>query len=228
MKDSSDVIRKKLSDLEMQITQAGNQSRFGFQQVFLFPPYFYTGSATVLSICEVSPCKFLTSFCLAYREYLAVNLGKRAKLLVLHQKNKRSTEKYREKFAYIGVETVHNKSLFENDCLVTDIPKEDILKAIFRQNCDVIIVIDRMYNEPIMQGKVKSLYAINGNSDIERYKLKRQSVIVSDAVSSAGEFMNIPFIDSFDTTGSSSASCYFQICLSIFQKLDKFIDVEVD
>lgn len=227
MRDSSNIAKKKLDELESQLTQHASQAKFGFQQVFLFPPVNYFGVATVLSICEVSPCRFLTSFLLAYREYLHTKFNKRAKFILLHQKNRRSSMKYKDKFTYIGTETMHKDALLKEPVIVTDTPKEEIMKLLLHQNDEVIIVLDRMYNDPIMKGKVKTLYAINGESDINRFKLKPTSVIASDNPNQQ-LFMSIPYIESFDTSGSSSLSCYYNMCRDLFNKLNKFLELEED
>jgi hypothetical protein len=226
MKDSSDVFKQKLAELEAQVNQHTSQPRFGFQQMFLFPPYTYVGIAKILNICEVSPCRYLTSFLLAYQEYLKVKQNKRVKFILLHQKNKRSAIKYKDMFTQISTETFHREDLLKAERVVTDVPKEEVLKALFTQNDEVFIVLDRMYSEPMLRGKVKTLYAINGVSDIRKFKLRQELVLASDS-STTGIFSSIPYIDLFDVTGGSSVASYFQHCTEQFKKLDKFLELEM-
>lgn len=149
--------------------------------VSYFPSYRYTGNAKVLLVREFTPCRYLTSFLLAYTHYVHYIVQKRVKFIVCYQRAFATSKRYEEMFTTIGEETTTLTSLYDQELIATSTPKKELLREIFSRQADLFIVLDRMYGrEPIVDGKVKlQLNAISGAGDLKRYNIKPETVISS-------------------------------------------------
>lgn len=220
-------LESKLSELEQTLsTERVRQPVLpsAFQNaVSIFPPVKYLGTAKVLHVCEVSPCRFLTSFLLGYYYHLKLVKEKKVKLIVIHQKNKRSNLRYTS-FTRVMPQTLHETDLVLSPMVVTDTPKLDVINKLTRLGDDVIIVLDRLYGDNILEGQIETLYAVSGLADIERFKLNVNRCIFTE-VTPKESFLCIPRIKQYDRNPSTRQAQYHQHCADKYVKIDEMLGI---
>ena len=96
------------------------------------------------------------------------------------------------------------------------------MKKLTSQGDDIVIVLDRLYGQPIISGRVKTLNAVSGLSDIDRFKLKQDSCIFT-ITKQATEFFHIPLIKGYAKETDMRFAAYAQVCKEQFKKLDDLI-----
>lgn len=220
------LLQQQLNELEEMTPTQSSRPVFG-GGIMSFPSYKYVGQSKVLLIREVSPCRYLTSFLLAYEHYLHYELNKRVKLIFIHQKGAFITKKY-DGFTSITQESAKMLSLYDAEIIATNNPKSDILKTLLSKQVDIFIVVDRLYgNNDIVQGRVSKLNAVGGISDLTRFKLQKSNCIFP-VVKQDGAFFSIPTINGYPVEQDVRFAAYNQLCRDRFEKLDKFLQLPKD
>lgn len=193
--------------------------------IIFYPTYKYTGSARVLVIREYSPCRFLTSFVLAYEHYLHYSKNKKVKLVFVHQKGQGVARKYTE-FTSITQESMILDSLYDSEIIATNNPKKDVLKKILSKPADIFIFVDRLYGQQdIVSGRCVKVNAVSGQSDLKRYGIEKKNTIFS--VSKVDDALfTIPNIKNYPVGKDIRSAAYMQICSKeMFTKLDAMLQL---
>lgn len=218
--------KKKLEAMLAKLEQTpSTPTRAAFSNgVITFPSYKYVGTKKVLLIREVAPCRYLTSFLLAYRHYLQYRLNKRAKLIFVHQKGAYISKKY-DKFPSITDESKHMKTLFDESVIATNSPKAEVFKELFEKPEDIFIIVDRLYgNNDIVTGRISKLHAVGGLSDLTRFKLQKNNCIFPVSAQE-GAFFTIPTFNKYPKEQDNRFVGYVQICQDRFNLLDDFLQL---
>lgn len=227
LNEQKNMIVEKLKELE--VSQPVQPTRPPLSGgVLSYPTVKYMGQNNVLLIREYSHCKYLTSMVLAYAYYLHYERNKRVKVVFVVGKNAGIAKKYND-FASITQASVSSaQSLMEQEVVMINIPKGDLMLQLAKMPSDVTIIVDRLYgNNDIITGRVKKLSAVSGYSDISRYRdfgcdIKNSIFsIVNHA--KVGSFGYIPHIKSYPAERDARLAMYSQNCHDLFEKIDNYI-----
>lgn len=222
MDEQRQKLEQQLRELE-EISPKQSAPQFG-GSILYFPSYKYIGTAKVLFIREVAPCRYLTSFILGYEHYLHYELNKRVKLIFVHQKGLGVSKKY-DGFTAITQESMGMSSLYDSEIITTNNPKTNVWKEIFSKQCDVFIIVDRLYgNQDIVTGRISKLNAVGGISDLTRFKLTKGSCIFP-VTEQDGCFFSIPTIRQYPSGQDVRYAAYGQLCKDKYEKLDEFLEL---
>ena len=225
MNEQKKLLEKKLNEFEETIVTSRPTKHSSFtSEIMFFPSYNHRGSTKVLNIRELSPCRYLTSFILAYTHRLHFELNKRVKLIFVHQKGKGVADKYSD-FATITQESMHFNSIYDNEIIATNSPKKDVMSKLLSSNNDIIIVVDRLYSSSdIVTGKVIKVNAVSGFSDLKRFNVKANNCIFP-ITSQANELFSIPLIKNYPKEPDTRHAIYSQTCKDQFSILDNLLGI---
>lgn len=227
MNDQKKILEKQLEEFEesQALKQMSKQSNAFSSAIMFFPSFKYVGTSKVLNVRELSPCRYLTSFLLAYTHHIHFNLNKRVKFIIVHQKGKGIADKYSE-FTAITQESMGISSLYDNEIIATNNPKKDVMQKLTHLDDDVIIVLDRLYSATdIITGRVVKVNAVSGLSDINRYKVKPDTCIFP-ITSQPNELFNIPLIKNYPKEIDMQYAVYTQTCKNQFDILDGMLGLK--
>lgn len=219
-------LTKQLNTLldEQSSSSSSPRNRFGSGGVLYFPSFKYMGSAKVLAVRELSPCRYLTSFMLAYHHHLTYNRNKRAKLIFVHQKGEGVSRKY-DNFTTITQESIYNDGLYASPVIATNNPKGEVMRKLTSCGDNIIIVVDRLYGgQPIITTKVVPINAVGGLSDLARFKVKPKDCIFSIANHPNGLFA-ISHLKNYPQDVDSRYALYANAFEKNFEILDKMLEV---
>ena len=192
--------------------------------IVLFPSFNYTGGAKLLLIREYTPCAYLTSFVRGYYHHLTREKNKRVKLVFCVQKGQIVLARYYF-CTSITLESMSNTALYNNDIIVTNNPKNEVMKNILKDR-EVIIVVDRMYsNDAIVKNRIIKLNAVAGEGDIDLFKLKESETILP-IVELQNNFATIPRVPSYPSDQDARLSVYIRNCSEAYTKLDNYLKLE--
>lgn len=215
---------KALQESENRGNGANNRPMLS-SSISYFPTVRYTGGKKILVIKEYSPCRYLVSFLLAYKHHLHYVLNKRVKFVIVTGKITGFSTKYSDFTTSISDSSLSMQSLFDSEDLLFQSPKKEVFKELFSRECDIIIVLDKMYsNLCILDGRVTRLNAISGESDIARFKLNPSETIFSTVKYEKGLF-TIPTIKGYPKEKDGRLSAYNQICPEHFKILDNKLEL---
>lgn len=230
IKQMNDSLKNTIVEMENRVN---NSPRATMGQSFIFPDVPYVGNNKILYIREVSPCRYLTSFFLAYLKYLRTRKNVDAKLVVLFAKGTDTLKKY-ENCSTITEDTLRSSTainnLVNNEIIATNVPRRDVVQALIKGTRPNIIVLDRLYRgKPLLcsgsggASQIKRLEAVSGKSDIARYNLNVAHSIFPVS-GPKGCFLCIPHFKKIDMSSDDSAKyvCYNDNCKADFEKLDKY------
>ena len=198
--------------------------------VSIYAPYSHFSAVPVLLFREYSPCRYLTSFVMAYEHYLHYQLNKRVKLIICHSKDAQISKKYTgNDFVAITDVSYKTTSLYDNEKIAINVPKKDLLKKLIDvSNIDIVIVVDRLYgNTPIIKGKhITTINAISGSSDVERFGLSNafaDTIIPVSEFKYKGKspFVTLKTIQDFPPEIDTRYAAYTLYYKEIFSKLDE-------
>lgn len=226
MNDQKKILEEQLERLEdsQDSRQAYRQNSSLSSAILFYPTYKYVGTSKVLNVRELSPCRYLTSFLLAYTHYVHYELNKRVKFIIAHQKGKGVADKYAD-FTSITQESMNIAVLYENEIIATNNPKKEVMRKLTQQNDDVIIVLDRLYSSTdIISGKIKKVNALSGFSDIDRFKVKPDTCIFP-ITSQHNELFNIPLIKNYPKEVDMQYAVYAQTCKEQFNILNNLLEL---
>lgn len=223
LRDANKDIESKLDALQSVATSASQGVAFA-NSVTMFPTYRHTtvSNSVVLFIRELSPCRYLTSFALAYQNYLRYGKGKKVKLIFVHQKGQGVSDKYRE-FTSITQESMALSSLYDNPIIATNNPKKEVMRDLLVKPVDVFIIVDRMYGvHDIVSGRVVKINAVSGRSDLKRYKVDAKDTIFS-VTNQIDSLFTIPTLAKYPEGTESRYAIYNQMFKTFYAKLDAMI-----
>ena len=142
----------------------------------------------------------------------------------MHQKGAGVARKY-EGFTSITQESMNMTSLYDAEIIATNNPKSNVWKEIFSRQCDIFIVVDRLYgSQDIVTGRVTKLNAVSGISDLNRFKVQKGNCIFP-VTKQDGCFFSIPTIKQYPTGQDVRFAAYQQICKDKYQKLDDYLQL---
>ena len=200
------------------------RGRFGGGGVMFFPTFKYMGTIKVLSVRELSPCRYLTSFMLAYHHHLTYVQNKRAKLIFVHQKGEGVARKY-QSFTSITQESMQNEALYASPIIATNNPKNEVMRKLTKTDDNVIIVVDRLYgNQPIISGKTVNIFAVGGLSDLDRFNVKPKNCIFSMAKHPDGLFA-LSHLKTYPRDADSRYAVYNSAFEKNFEILDNLLEL---
>ena len=226
LNDQKKVIMDKLKEIE-EAQPVVQQTRAPLGGTLFYPSTRYMGQNNVLLIREYSFCRYLTSFVLAYAHYLHYEKNKRVKVIFAVNKGAGILNKYSD-FTTITQESYSITSLVDEEIVVTNVPKQELMLKLTKAPSDVTIVVDRLYgNNDIITGRVKRLCAVNGFSDIQRYKNVGcdigSTIFTTVNHGKLGAFGCIPHIRSYPRERDARLAMYGQNCHDLFEKIDNHI-----
>lgn len=218
------IIEQKLRDLEENQSSSPQHSSVLANNVLSFPSVKYTGNLKILQIREYAPCRYLTTFCLGYLHHVHYELNKRVKLVFVHQKSAGTAKKYGD-FTVITQSSMNSSSLYDSEIIATNIPKKDVLANIWSRQAEVLIFVDRLYgNMNILSGRVVTVNAVSGASDLERYKIS-----ASDTIFSVTEYPDqmfcIPTLKGFPRDVDAKYASYAQVMEEAYKTLDRRLGI---
>jgi len=218
MNEQKKAIEKQLEQLEhVTANSTTNRPAFG-NSVLFFSPYKYIGNSRVLVLKEYSPTRYLTSFVLGFTHYLHYVLNKRVKVIFCIQKGYCTGKRY-EEFTSIDETTKSMMSLYDNEIIVTNSPKKEVMKELLSKPQDVVIVVDRLYGkEAIVTGRCTTLNVVSARSDIQRFGLKVQDTITS-VTRIPDCFACISLIRNYMTEKDARLAAYNQVFEKDFRKI---------
>lgn len=232
-KRASTIVRK-LAENQKQSSAAMSKLLPNAQQaqpmsnmITSFPQFTYMGNSSMLVVREVCPCRYLTSFLLAYHHHLKYDMNKRVKLIFLHPKAYCVARLYEGVATALTVEGQSSKSLYDAEVVATSIPTKAVMQRLTGGHEDVIVVVDRMYQKPTMvTGRVKStVYAAAGAGDLRKYKVDVKDSILSVVAHPQG-LITLPTIMNFPLEADLRMSQLIQANVANFAKLDKRLDLQ--
>lgn len=218
MNDQKKAIERQLEQLE-QVTSNSSISRPSLgNSILFFPPYKYLGNSRVLVFKEYSPTKYLTSFILGYTHYLHYVCNKRVKTIFCVQKGYCIGKRY-ESFTSITEESKGMTTLYDNEIIVTNTPKKEVMKELLSKQQDIVIVVDRLYGkEAIVTGRCVTLNVCGAYSDVARFGLKIEDCIFS-VTRVPNCFATIVIIKNFIREPDARLAAYNQVFESDYKKL---------
>ena len=218
MNEQKKAIEKQLEQLEhVTANSTANRPAFG-NSVLFFSPYKYIGNSRVLVLKEYSPTRYLTSFVVGFAHYLHYALNKRIKVIFCIQKGYCTGKRY-EEFTSIDETTKSMMSLYDNEIIVTNSPKKEVMKELLSKPQDVVIVVDRLYGkEAIVTGRCTTLNVVSARSDITRFGLKVQDTITS-VTRIPDCFACISLIRNYMTEKDARLAAYNQVFEKDFRKI---------
>lgn len=231
--ESRDKLVEQVGQLEDAIkTTESQQSRPRMRNdiVAIYPSVNYSGVNNILYIREISPVYALTSFLLAYVNYMINYENKRVRIVFIHTKSSLMLKKYDnmiDGMTYITSENMQNDALFDHTYIHLDTPKKMIItKLLGRSSFDLTIVVDRYYANRLLTGRTHTLFAVSGQGDVRREGLKWNECITSIRAPKS-VFISIPAIKSYPTLEAEKYSKYARECQDMFDKLSDFADVDI-
>lgn len=224
--DQVGQLEDALSSMEVQ----QSRSRMRNDMVSMYPTVSYSGANNILVIREISSVYALTSFLLAYVNFMTNFMNKKVRLIFIHTKSSLLLKKYDSMIhgmTYITSDNMQNDALFDHTFIHIDTPKKMILsKLMGRPSFDLTIIVDRFYSNKLISGRVHTLYAVSGSADVRREGLKWGDCITSIRAPKSA-FLSIPAIKRYSTLEAERYSDYARECKDLFYKLSSFADVDM-
>lgn len=221
-------LKKKLDDIENEINKSSNANNGSFfgSEISYFNPYKQlSGIHPTLLIREMGTCKYLLSFLLSFVHYLHYSKNYRVKFVICDTKSYVNAQKFSNidlsDFSMIMSDNFNIKSLYDANTCFTNYPTKEVMRDLISTNSyDYVIVLDRMKGRlPIVEGKVKYLFAINSTHELETFNLPKDKTFTS-CIQDEEFFYSIPTIKDFNTLqDDAKIAAYSQICSMIFEKM---------
>lgn len=218
------ALQSKIRDYESKMSSP--KVSFG-SGINFFQQYKYTGfTQTVLHIQEVTPCKYLTSFLVAYRDMLQNVMNKRAKLVVITQRGAGIFKRYSEGFTMLTQDSINELSLYKQPCICTNTPKFEVLdKLIKESDSDIVIFVDRLNEGSIISGKVVKAFASSGKASAKLFNVPFAKTIVSHT-ENYNALLSIPHIMEYPSGVNSRLSAYASTCQKQFDILNRLLEIK--
>lgn len=227
MEEQRCQLEEKLASFEASL-QSQTRSRVPVDSgaAWVFPTYNYMGKSKILYIREYAPCRYLTSFVLAYAHYVNYNLAKKCKVVFIHGRGQGILKKYSSGFTCITQESEGNKSLYTNSVIATNNPRKSVMDDLTHTGEPLIIIVDRLYgSDSIISGqRITKLNAVSGLSDLKRFNLAIEDTIFP-IVSIADSFGKISHLMKYPQDERTRLSKYFETMKDLFKKIDNKLGI---
>lgn len=197
------------------------------RDVIFYPPFNYQRNTPLLQITELTPCRYLTSFVFAYKNYLEENLCMHVKLVFVVQKGHGELSRIPDATS-ITLESKNVPSVYDADVVVTNIPSNPVMKKLTSGGDDLVIVVDRLgTGKPFVQGGgTKTLKAVSGVSAIKKYKARAKECICS-VTEFQNSFLYIPVFKKYPTDAESRIGVYVNHFDDDFKRLNNLLGIGV-
>lgn len=220
------------------ISEHKSQPKASRSGLLFYPPYNYNKLGKVLVVREFSHTPYLLTFLLAYTQYLHYGLNKRVKLVITHGSDSTVGQRY-EDISVGGISstkvtkgTMSIEKLYDNEIVVTDHPHSETFKKLIQDNMDLTIVLDKMHGkDPIVKGKVTTIYAINSSHDLDTFGIKALNNVLTTvsnhglpSESILGTVGTIRDFSNMD--GAIKISAYNDAFSDIFRKINALVGLE--
>lgn len=209
-----DKLKDLINEHSKRNTRTNSTFLFGTYQVPVHVP-------KVLYIKAYSNCKYLNTFILQYQKYLINAKQTPAVVLLAFPKLKDLMRKYSNVGSRLSSDTLGVIGNNHEGIYTTFEPKKDVMDKFFGLDAKLYIVVDLMFDEPIIDGAhIEKLYAVGSTNDVKDFKLPIERTFMS--ISSLKGSINITHIQKYSTNpvGSVRQSMYFKQCQESFSKLD--------
>ena len=230
--ENANNLNQQLDNLRAEINNRNNGqvNRPLSNSIDIYSQYQYMGGVTkLLLVKEYSPCRYLTSFLMAYTEYLHRRKNKRVKFVVLYKDSPCDSRRYSLTFSAINRSTWGIDTLYDNQYVSINNPSKEVLNKLFDRQCDVFIILDRLYNElDLITGRTKRINAIGSKSNIKTFNLTPNNTISSiinipDSLTYLRTIGNYP--DDYEARLSGYVTNYNKSGDSVFEKIDKYLGI---
>ena len=223
MEEQKNTLEEKLASFEVSL-QSQSRTRVPVDSgaAWVFPTYNYMGKSKILYVREYSPCRYLTSFVLAYANYVNCNLSKKCKVVFIHGRGQGILKKYSNGFTCITQESEGNKSLYTNSVIATNNPRKSVMDDLTHTGEPLIIIVDRLYgSDSIISGqRITRINAVSGLSDLKRFNLAIEDTLFP-IISVGGSFGKISHLMKYPQDERTRISKYFETMKDLFKKIDQ-------
>lgn len=220
------------------ISEHKTQPKANRSGLMFYPPYNYNKLGKVLVVREFSHTPYLLTFLLAYVQYLHYGQNKRVKLVITHGNDSTVGARY-ENISINGTtstkvtkSTMSIERLYDNEIVVTDHPHSETFKKLIQDNMDLTIILDKMHGkDPIVKGKVTTIYAINSKHDLDIFDIKTLNNVLTTVsnhgLSSEAILGTVGTIRDFSNMDEAiKISAYTDAFSKIFKKIDALVGLE--
>lgn len=227
MEEQRNLLEEQLASFEQSLqNQTRSTVRVDSGTVWVFPTYNYMGKSKILYIREYAPCRYLTSFVLAYANYVNYNLAKKCKVVFIHARGQGVSKRYSQGFTCITQESEGNKSLYTNPVIATNNPKKCVMDELTHTGEPLIIIVDRLYgSDSIISGqRITRLNAVSGVSDLKRFNLNVEETLFP-IIKVPNSFGTISHMMKYPHDERTRLSKYYETMKELFEKIDSKVGI---
>lgn len=227
--DTINMLHKEAESLRTKIEEIESSSK-GFkigrvESLTYYPPITYAGSTPLAVFKEVTACRYLTSFVLAYAHHLQTVRSKRVRVIIVVGKQPLIKNKYKDMFELTSENYKSGKAILET-VSYTVTPIKALMMYMTKQSDELVIVLDRTYEkEPIVKGKAKIFYGVSSFSEIKRENLDVSRCICSIRAIK-GSLATIKHIQNFPNELDNRLDRYERNFNTDFNKLDSILEMD--
>ena len=174
-KEAEDI-RQKLDEVD----RSSKEIKLGrVEPLNYYPPITYAGNTPLVVFKEISSCRYLTSFVLAYANHLQTVKSMRVRVLIVTGKQPLVKNRYSSMFELTKDNYQTGQAIIET-VAYTSTPIKSLILHLTKQSDEIILVVDRTYEkEPIVKGKATILYGVSGRGEVLRENLDVSKCIFS-------------------------------------------------
>ena len=220
-------LANKINELQAKINESNNAINKPklMNTIQHYSTYNYMSTPLVLVVKEYSPCRYLTSFIVAYSQYLHFQKRKRVKVVVLYKESACESSRY-SSFKSITEETYKMDTLYGGEFIAISVPRKDVLNKVFNQGSEVFIVIDRMYEKSsLITGRIKQINAVGSIGALERNKVQTKNNVIMSINDDAECLLTLKTIRNYSREFEAQKAMYFQAYGQQFTKIDAILGV---
>lgn len=227
MEEQRNLLEEQLASFEQSLqNQTRSTVRVDSGTVWVFPTYNYMGKSKILYIREYAPCRYLTSFVLAYANYVNYNLAKKCKVVFIHARGQGVSKRYSQGFTCITQESEGNKSLYTNPIIATNNPKKCVMDELTHTGEPLIIIVDRLYGgDSIISGqRITRLNAVSGVSDLKRFNLSVEETLFP-IIKVPNSFGTISHMMKYPHDERTRLSKYYETMKELFEQINAKVGI---
>jgi hypothetical protein len=220
LKKQAEQLREQLDEIE-----STRGIRLGkVETLSYYPPITYAGSTPLVVFKEITACRYLTSFVLAYANHLQTVRSKRVRVIIVVGKQPLIKNKYKNMFELTKDNYKSGEAIIQTVAYTTT-PIKVLMLHMTKQSDELVIVLDRTYEkDPIIKGRAKVFYGVSSLSEIERENLDVTKCICSiRAISNA--LVTIKHISNFPIDVDSRLDKYERNFHEDFNRLDEILEM---
>ena len=217
-------LRELAENIDPDMPLSGGQKPTLNNNVQYFPPIRYIKTPKMLTIHEMTPCHYLTTFIVMYVRYLHVKMHKKVKFVVVHSGTFCDSQRYGE-FSRIGKDSCDIDSLYSHEFISLSIPRKEVINKLCDNQADLFIFLDRLYQKDcIITGKTKDLFAVGGYNDIKTFGSDPAKTILS--VREAPDvFACLKSFKTFPSDPNAQMNAYYGGFQNEYMKLNQYIEI---